>query len=212
VPVVDLRLSSLDRQAEIGALADDAYLARLVEPVGDAAHFRALLVPVQQAGTEEEVLQLRERHPRVLRQRRRRVLAADPRDVHRHRTLVVRTGRCAHEALALGGQFRAVARVLRRVDRDARVDRLDGVQVGGRELVEQLRRRGARPRVRERELLVVEVDPQQRIGAALPDQLANALDERPCPRSREDEHLPAGLDVHATLDQQPRVLVDAGVH
>ena len=46
--------------------------------LGVVAHPLALGVPVEQAGTVEEVLEAAQRHPRFLRERRCRVLAADP--------------------------------------------------------------------------------------------------------------------------------------
>ena len=67
-----------DRQRQVGAGADDAHRLRGVEPVGVAAHARALGVPVEEAGAEDEVRVVGERHPGVLGERLRRVEAADP--------------------------------------------------------------------------------------------------------------------------------------
>ena len=76
---VDLHRAPGDGQPEVGLGADDPHLLGGVEAVGVALHALALGVPVEQAGAVEEVRELLRRHARVLRERRRRVLAADPR-------------------------------------------------------------------------------------------------------------------------------------
>src|SRR5438132_2277509 len=75
---VHLALASFEAEREVRPLGDDLHLARVVEVLGVVAHPLALGVPVEQAGTVEEVLEAAQRHPRFLRKRRRRVLAADP--------------------------------------------------------------------------------------------------------------------------------------
>ena len=85
VPVVDLAVAAVERDREVGALADDADLGRGVEAVGVAAHPLALGVPVEQARAEDDLRELVERQAGLLGERVRRVLAADPRDLGRHR-------------------------------------------------------------------------------------------------------------------------------
>ena len=57
MPIVDLAGPSLETDLDICAGADDPHLARCVEPVRDAAHLSALLVPVEEARAVEEVLE-----------------------------------------------------------------------------------------------------------------------------------------------------------
>src|SRR5581483_2547721 len=57
-----------------------------------------------------------------------------------------------------------------------------------------------------------EVHPQERVGALLRDQPGELVQRRPGPRLRADQHLPAGLDVEAALDQQLRVRGDARIY
>src|SRR5581483_11247857 len=82
---VDLALPARERELQVRVLADDPHLLRRVEPLVQALHRPGLLVPVAQAGAVEEVLEVGEPHPRLLRQRVRRKLAADPGDLVRHR-------------------------------------------------------------------------------------------------------------------------------
>ena len=80
---VDLHLAPGDPEPEVRARADDAHLLGGIEPVGVASHALLLGLPVEQHGAEEEVGELVRRHPRLLRQRRRRILALDPRHLVR---------------------------------------------------------------------------------------------------------------------------------
>src|SRR5262249_664727 len=49
------------------------------------------------------------------------------------------------------------------------------------------------------------------VGATTRDQAHHLVDEWPREWHRHDENLPTRLDVDAALDEQPRVLLDAGV-
>ena len=62
--------------------------AAVVETVGVAAHPLTLRVPVEQARAEDDLRELVERQAGLLGERVRRVLAADPRDLGRHRAAV----------------------------------------------------------------------------------------------------------------------------
>ncbi len=78
-------LPPAQRDVQVGLRADDAHLVGRVEAVAVAAHPLALGVPVAQARAVEEVLERGQRHARLLRERVGRELAADPRDLVRHR-------------------------------------------------------------------------------------------------------------------------------
>src|SRR4029453_10221071 len=66
VAVVDLALAVLEAEAEIRLAAHDPYLFGSVEPVLDLLHLLALVIPVEQDGAVEEVLELLVCHPRLL--------------------------------------------------------------------------------------------------------------------------------------------------
>ena len=150
VPVVDGAAAARQRKRQVGALADDADLARGVEPSGDRAHPPRLGIPVEQHGAEDEVLVLGERHPRLLRRGVRRVLADHPRHLHPHLPPAERLHPLLEEAAALVGEVGAVADVLGRRDRDERVALLPRAQEKRRRVREQLERRLARERTAER--------------------------------------------------------------
>src|SRR5437764_555846 len=78
---VDLALAAFEAERQVRARADDPDLRGTVEPLLDLRHPLALGIPVAQAGPIEEVLELGERHPRVLGERRCRESAGDPRDL-----------------------------------------------------------------------------------------------------------------------------------
>ena len=180
-----------------------------VEPVGDAAHLALERLPVDQHGAVEELLELLERHARVLRERLRRVLAADPGLLVRHERKAERPVGALNTRRALLRDVGALAGVLGRVDRDPRIDVLHHVALDIRHLVEQLLRRVLDPRG----LLRAQREPQprDRMRAAerhLPDDL---LVERPGQRLRLHEHLPARLDADAAVDEQLRVPLEPRV-
>ena len=87
---VDLRLTSFEAQLQVGLCSDDLHLLRGVEPLGVVAHPLALRVPVEETGAEQEVFVVPERHTRVLGERRRRIVAADPRHLVRVDAIEVR--------------------------------------------------------------------------------------------------------------------------
>lgn len=62
----DDALAPSDREGEVAAGADDPHLARRVEALLHAAHARLLGLPVEQAGAVDEVLELGQRHARLL--------------------------------------------------------------------------------------------------------------------------------------------------
>ena len=86
-------LAPVEREREVGARAEDRAPRTRVEPVGDSSHLLGLAIPVEEAGRVQEVLERARRHGRLLRERRRRELAHDPRDVHRRRPLADRLRR-----------------------------------------------------------------------------------------------------------------------
>src|SRR5262245_25433826 len=80
---IDLALPPGEAEPDVRLRADDPHLLGLVEMLGVRAHAVPLRVPVEEAGAEEEVLVRAKRHPCILRERRRRVVAADPREIVR---------------------------------------------------------------------------------------------------------------------------------
>ena len=125
-----------DRQ--VGAAADDAHLVGRVEALGVAAHALALGVPVEQAGAEDDVRQLREREPGLLRERVRRELAADPGNLAGHRAPVEDLRGLVGAGEPLGREVGRGARVLGRVERDPGVHAVAREAVDLGQLVEQL--------------------------------------------------------------------------
>ena len=197
---VDLHRAARDRQAEVGLGTDDPHLLGGVEAVGVALHALALGVPVEQARAVEELGELGRPHARFLRERRRRVLAADPGDFVAVHPLERRPVRALDRGGPLRVECRRVARVLGRVDHDQRVARLERVLLdrGGDGNPLEGRRSGPGPR-RE---VGVERHAQQRIGVAFRDQPDELLEERAAGWRADDEHLPAGLDADARVDEQ----------
>src|SRR5207237_8280111 len=57
----------------------------------------------------------------------------------------------------------------------------------------------------------LEPQAEEGVGAAPADPPADLLEQRPSRRMTHDEHLPAGLRVHAALDEQAGQLFDSGV-
>src|SRR6185437_5949561 len=84
---VDEALAAGEAEGQIRAVGGDADLLRRVEALCVAAHPLALGIPVEQTCAVEEVLELRERHSRVLSQRGRGELAADPLQLVREHAL-----------------------------------------------------------------------------------------------------------------------------
>ncbi len=99
----DPPLASFEAELEIGVLADDPHLLRAVEALRDLLHLALERVPVDQDGAIEEVLELLERHARVLGERRGRVLTADPGLLHAEEGLGVRPGGSRDQREALLG-------------------------------------------------------------------------------------------------------------
>ena len=52
---------------------------------------------------------------------------------------------------------------------------------------------------------------QERVGVALGDEPLDLLEERPPERRAGDEHLPAGLDAHAGVDEELGELTIPGI-
>src|ERR1051325_408391 len=75
---VDLPLPAVEPEDQVGSVGDDAHFLRLVESLRVAAHAVFFGLPVEEARAVEEVLELGQRHPGLLRERGSRVLAADP--------------------------------------------------------------------------------------------------------------------------------------
>ena len=101
VAVVDRPAAAGERERQVGPLADDPHLVGRVEDRGDPGHPPRLGVPVEQHGAEDELLVLRERHPRLLGRGVRRVLADHPRHLHRHLPAAERLDPLLQELAAL---------------------------------------------------------------------------------------------------------------
>ena len=140
-------LPPLQRQAEVRFRADDPNLVSRIEPVAVAPHPLAFGIPVAQARSVKPILERAQRHARLLGERVRRELAADPRDLVGHRPPEERRLRDVHQGTPFGGDLRLAARVVGRLDRDPRVHVVGGVEVDRRHLADELGRRLRRPDV-----------------------------------------------------------------
>src|SRR5215213_8539252 len=112
VAVVDRALAPLDAEQQVGPGPDEPHLGRGIEAVGDPAHPLGLGIPVQEARREEKVLERGRRHRRILRERRRRELAGDPRAVHGGDPCAQRRRGTRDQRAALRRDVGCVARVL----------------------------------------------------------------------------------------------------
>ena len=74
---------------------------------------------------------------------------------------------------------------------------------------EALERRVAEPRARRE--VAAEGDAKQRVRIALGDELDDLLDERTRRQRSHDEHLPAGLDADARVDEELGELTISGI-
>src|SRR5206468_7223038 len=106
---VDRGRPALEAEREVRLGADDPHLVGRVEALRITAHALPLGVPVEQAGPEEEVLVVPERHARILGMRRRRVVAADPLEISREDAFDVRPDRGLDPPEPLGGDGRRLA-------------------------------------------------------------------------------------------------------
>ncbi|HEX3331861.1 MAG TPA: hypothetical protein VHS27_18200 [Gaiellales bacterium] len=207
---VDLHAASGERQAQIGALADDPHLVGRVEEVGVALQPGVLGLTVEQHRPVQKLLERRERHARLLGQRRGRVPAHHPRERRRVHALERPAVGAADRARPLRRDIAAVAGVLRRRDRDQRVARVQHVQVERGGLADQLERRRAQPLAVVDEA-AAERQAQQWVDASAAELAHDLLEQRPGGGHAPHEHLPAGLDARAGVHQQRRVALDAGV-
>src|ERR687887_650545 len=206
---VDEPRAAGEAQRQIRAVGGDPDLVRGVEALRVAAHALSLGVPVEQARAVEEVLELGERHPRVLRERRRGELTADPLQLVGEHALDVRPQAGLDAAEDLRVDACELTRVLRGLDSDPGVRLVKGARLDRRGVVEELP--GCLLRPGNVDPLAREAQPLERVGAALPEQLADRLDQRPGEHSARDDDLPSRLDVQALLNEQLRVIVDAPV-
>ena len=109
---VDLHRATLEREAQIGAVADDPHLRRGVEVGGDRRASARPRVPVLQHRPVEQLGELLGPEPGLLGECGRRVLARDPRDVVVHDPLAGRPVCRLERGQALAGNRRPTARVL----------------------------------------------------------------------------------------------------
>ena len=172
---------------------DDADRAAAVEALLDPEHPLLLGVPVEQAGVEDELRVLLERHARLGRRSLGRVLDDRPANVERPRPPACGLAGLLEQLAPLGVELGARVDVLGRADRQPGVLVVDLVALDRRQLAEQLERRLERPVEVGAEAVGPPVDPRQVVGAAAGDRARDLLDERPRERRRAHRHLPAGL-------------------
>ena len=198
---VDPHRASLEREPQIGALADDARLRGLVEPRRDALHALLLCRPVEQHRAVEQVRKCLRRHACFLRQSRRRVLAREPGDgvVHHSSHGGSVGGLQCPDPVGLDADDGA--RVVGSRDEEDGVDRLQLVDGHRGGCVDQVERRLGKPG-RRRDQKALEGDAQERVRAAAREHGAHLLEQRPCLRIAADGDLPTGLDAEAAVDDQ----------
>ena len=197
---VDLPLPAGEAEGEVGFRPDDPDDLGRVELLRDSLHLLAQRVPVDEHGAVEELLELRQGQPRVLRRRLGREVAADPGLLVAQVGLVRRAHRLLPEAGAFGRHVGALARILGRDQRHVRIGRLDLLQLDLAQGAEDLERRLPD----ENPADGVEAEADERTHASPAELPADLVDERAPERLRADEHLPARLRVDA-VDQQARV-------
>jgi hypothetical protein len=167
-------------------------------------------LPVEQAGSIEEVLELGVRHSRVLRERR----GWEPAHHPRHDARVDPSGGLTVGGLHGGRPIRrniaSVAGVLGSRDRDQPVAVLERVDVDRGGLGDHVERRVPEP-VAVVDEAAAEREPDERVRAALPQMADHRLDQRPCERHAPDDHLLAGLDAEARVDQEGGVALDTWI-
>ena len=208
---VDLHPPARDAEAKIRALADDAHLLGGVEALGVVAHPLPLGVPVEQAGAVEELRELLSGEASVLRERRRRVLAADPRNLVREEALLGRPIRGLDCLRPLDGRRRGVTRVLGCLDDEERVDLAHQVLVERSWCREQLERSFPHPRAIGRRVPAGERELRERVGAAARNCALHLLEQRLPELRPEHEHLPPRLHTEAGADEQLGVLTVARI-
>ncbi len=204
---IHLSLAPLQAEGQVGVGADDPHLGRSVEVLGDPRHRAPESLPVDEHGAVQEVLERRQRHPRILGDGRGRVVAADPGLLVAQVRLVVAAHRLLARAEPFARHVRAVAGVLRRDHRHVRVRTRDLVGLDRGEVAEELERRLAQEHAADR----VEAQPDERACTATGELAGDLLDERPPQRLRANEHLPARLGLDA-VDEHPRVCLHPRIH
>jgi hypothetical protein len=167
---------------------------------------RSKRLPVDEHGAVEELLELGQRHPGVLRDRLGREVAADPRLFVSQVGLVRHPGRRLANADPLGRDVRSCPRVLRRDDRDVGIRVLDFEALDLGEGAEDIERRLADELAADG----VEAEADERADPASAELAAHLLDERAARRLRADKHLPPRLGGDA-VDEEARVRLDPRV-
>src|SRR4029453_1319062 len=212
VPVVDLSLAAGDAEAQVGLVADDPHLLGGIETILDPPHLFALGVPVEQHRAEEEVLELAQAHSGLLGERRSWVAARDPWDLEREPARDERTSRVHDRVVVFHREVGPLARVLRRADADPRVALVLELDAERRALRHELRWRSFCPdRLERPKVHSAEAELNDRDRFPPPHRADALLDGRPRLCAADHQHLPAGLDVDAALDEKARVLLDAWI-
>ena len=109
----------------------------------------------------------------------------------------------------LTGDVGRIPGVLRGLDDDQGVAGLEGVDLDGGSDGDALERCVAHPRPGRE--APAEPDAEQGVGVPLGDDMDDLFDERAARRRADDEHLPAGLDADARVDEELGELTISGV-
>lgn len=200
-----------DAEAKVGAFADDPDLVGRIEALRVTAHPLPLGVPVEQAGAVEEVRELLGAHVCVLRERRGRVLAADPRNLVGEQALLGRAVGGLNRLRPLDRGRRGVARVLGRRDDEEGIDLAHQVLIERRWLREPLERRFPHPGSIGRAEPAAERQLGEGVGLPTRDRALHLLEQRLPELRPQHEHLPAGLDIEAGADEQLGILAIARI-
>ena len=204
VAIVHRSAAAGERERQVGPVADDSHLVGPSKISRDPGHPLELGVPVEENGAVDELLELRERQPRLLGGRIGRVLADHPRDIHRHLPAPERLETLLEKLSALVREVGSLPHVLRGRDRDEGVAGLPHVELDRRRLGEHLERSLAHERPAE--LIPGELEKGER--AAPCDLFLHRVDEWSGERSRPDDHLPSRLDADGAVYQEAGIFVD----
>ena len=183
-----------------------------VEARLELAHPLLLGVPVEEAGVEDEVRVLLERHLGLLRRAAPVGYSTTAqRTSSAARALAGRRHRLLEQPAALVVELGARVHVLGGADRQPCLLVLDRVALDRRQLAEQLERRRERPVEVDPETVGAPVDAREVVGAPAAELAGDLLHERPRERVRAHRDLPAGLHLQTSADHELGELEDAWV-